>query len=253
MPNAKSISEVKASSQDDSGVDGFIVVWAAEDRMRVSWEEKQRRLLAPLRLSELQRSTGSSRSYETCEEVNAVPIIAGPPAVQLNPRESCPLIQLIDFAVNSHSLLNARSILCSLSFSSTSLRALDGRRTVIARRPSSTLIGILPQCLAGESSHQHSGEVKSRTEGEFPEILIIMYCSTMFPSSMDEECLWYQLSVSRGVRLGSLLAGERMKFPVMTSLSLPFTAVREHNDTRATFETHPNSALLGLVTTITPT
>lgn len=50
--------------------------------------------------------------------------------------------------------------------------------------------------------------------------------------------------------LGSPLAGERMKFPVMTSLSLPFTAVRQHNDTMATFEMHPNSALLGLVTTI---
>lgn len=43
-----------------------------------------------------------------------------------------------------------------------------------------------------------------------------------------------------------------MKFPVMTSLSLPFTAVRQHNDRRVTFEMHLDSAQLGLVTTINP-
>lgn len=39
--------------------------------------------------------------------------------------------------------------------------------------------------------------------------------------------------------LGSPLARDRMKFPVMTSLSVPFTAVRQHNDTMVTFEMHP--------------
>lgn len=43
-----------------------------------------------------------------------------------------------------------------------------------------------------------------------------------------------------------------MKFPVMTSLSLPFTAVRQHNDRLVTFQMQPDSTLLGLVTTITP-
>lgn len=45
-----------------------------------------------------------------------------------------------------------------------------------------------------------------------------------------------------------------MKFPVTTSLSLPFTAVSQHNDEMVTWnKMHPDSALLGLVTTITPT
>lgn len=48
-------------------------------RMWISWEAKQRCLLVPRRLSELQQSTGSRCSYNRCEPANAVPITAWPP------------------------------------------------------------------------------------------------------------------------------------------------------------------------------
>lgn len=118
-------------------------------RMLFSWEGKQRRLLVPRRLCEQQQNAGSLWSCKRWEAMSTVSIFAQPPgallvfyrnvhfvfikAVKLDPCKSCPLIQLIDFAVISHSLLNTLSILCSLSFFPTSLWALDGSWTFIER------------------------------------------------------------------------------------------------------------------------
>lgn len=71
----------------------------------------------------------------------------------------------------------------------------------------------------------------------------------------------YQLSVSRALdcldRGAHVLAHPSPESgwnsPLWPLCVLPFTAVRQHNDMMVTFQMHLNSALLGLVTTITPT